>query len=76
MSVKNFNQIRGVAFPPLPKGRGFHAITLDEKIWIGTDIEITIVRVCGGKVRIGIEAPPHVIITRPDEEEDEDEYTA
>jgi carbon storage regulator len=36
----------------------------NESIDIGPDIRITIVRVNGGKVRVGIEAPSHVQITR------------
>ena len=36
----------------------------DETIMIGDDIEITIVDVRGEKVRIGINAPPHVPVHR------------
>jgi len=35
-----------------------------EKIKLGDQITVTIVRVSGDKVRIGIEAPPDVIILR------------
>jgi carbon storage regulator len=37
---------------------------LGEKIRIGHDITITVVRVQGDKVRIGIEAPPDVAVFR------------
>jgi carbon storage regulator len=35
-----------------------------EKILIGDDIELTVVRIDGNKVRIGIKAPDHVTIKR------------
>ena len=35
-----------------------------EKLVIGDDIIITVNRVAGHRVSIGIEAPPHVSITR------------
>lgn len=35
-----------------------------ERILIGKDIAITIVRVSGGTVRVGIDAPPHINIVR------------
>lgn len=37
---------------------------IGEKIRIGQDITITVVRVQGDKVRIGIEAPPDVAVFR------------
>lgn len=37
---------------------------LDEQIVIGGGIIITVVSIRGGKVRIGIEAPPNVSIQR------------
>lgn len=37
-----------------------------EVINIGKDIQLTIVEISGGKVRIGFEAPRDVEITRPD----------
>jgi carbon storage regulator len=37
---------------------------LDEQILIGDGIVITVVSIRGGKVRIGIEAPPNVSIHR------------
>lgn len=40
-----------------------------ERIRIGNDIEIMVVRVQGGAVRLGIDAPPHVAIARPDAKE-------
>ena len=36
----------------------------DETIMIGDDIEITVVDIRGGKVRLGINAPPHVPVHR------------
>ena len=36
----------------------------DETIIIGDDIEITIVDIRGDKVRLGINAPPHVPVHR------------
>jgi carbon storage regulator len=35
-----------------------------EKIKLGDAIEITVVRVCGNKVRLGIHAPPDVAVLR------------
>ncbi|MCA9152194.1 MAG: carbon storage regulator [Planctomycetales bacterium] len=35
-----------------------------EKIRLGDSIEITVVRVCGNKVRLGIQAPPDVAVVR------------
>jgi carbon storage regulator len=35
-----------------------------EKIRLGDDIVVTVVRVSGDKVRIGIEAPSNVIVLR------------
>jgi carbon storage regulator CsrA len=36
----------------------------DEQIMIGNDITVTVVRVHGNRVRIGIAAPRHVRVTR------------
>ncbi len=36
----------------------------DESIMIGDDVEITIVDVRGEKVRLGINAPPHIPVHR------------
>lgn len=36
----------------------------DEKIMIGNDIEITLVRIRGGSVRIGIDAPREIRVVR------------
>ena len=41
-----------------------------EKLLIGKDISITVVRIVGGGVRLGIEAPPEMVVVR---EELEDE---
>jgi len=35
-----------------------------ERIWIGDEISITVVRVSGGGVRIGIEAPHELPVVR------------
>lgn len=37
---------------------------MGERIWIGDEIAITVVRVNGAGVRIGIEAPPHLAVMR------------
>ena len=42
-----------------------------EKIKLGDDITITVVRVSGDRVRIGIEAPKDLIILRRELEEEE-----
>lgn len=36
----------------------------NERLFVGDHIVITIVRVAGGKVRVGIEAPPDVQVQR------------
>ncbi|MBI3837596.1 MAG: carbon storage regulator [Planctomycetia bacterium] len=35
-----------------------------ERIRLGDSIIVTVVRVAGDKVRLGIEAPPHVLVLR------------
>ena len=35
-----------------------------ERIKLGDSIIVTVVRVAGDKVRLGIEAPPHLLILR------------
>jgi carbon storage regulator len=40
-----------------------------EKVCLGENIVLTIVRVAGDKVRIGIEAPPDVVVLRTELDE-------
>jgi carbon storage regulator len=35
-----------------------------ERVWIGDDIAVTIVKLAGGGVRLGIEAPPKYVVVR------------
>jgi len=35
-----------------------------ERIWIGEDISVTVVRITGGGVRLGIEAPSEMPVVR------------
>ena len=37
---------------------------IGERIWIGDDISVTVVRITGGGVRLGIEAPPELPVVR------------
>lgn len=36
----------------------------NERIRLGNEIVVTVVRVAGDKVRLGIQAPPHVLVLR------------
>jgi carbon storage regulator len=36
----------------------------NERIRLGDSIVVTVVRVAGDKVRLGIQAPPHVLVLR------------
>jgi carbon storage regulator len=35
-----------------------------QRIWIGDEISVTVVRISGGAVRLGIEAPPQMPVAR------------
>jgi carbon storage regulator len=35
-----------------------------ERIKLGDSIVVTVIRVTGDKVRLGIEAPPHILVLR------------
>ncbi|MCU0877020.1 MAG: carbon storage regulator [Pirellulaceae bacterium] len=35
-----------------------------ERIWIGDEISVTVVRIAGGGVRLGIDAPTHLAVVR------------
>jgi carbon storage regulator len=37
---------------------------IGERIWIGDDIAVTVVRITGGGVRLGIEAPAELPVVR------------
>jgi carbon storage regulator len=37
---------------------------LGEKVYVGSDITITLLEVMGSRIRIGIEAPPHIRVLR------------
>jgi len=37
---------------------------VSERIWIGDEICVTIVRINGNAVRVGIDAPPHLSVMR------------
>ncbi len=37
---------------------------VSERIWIGDEISVTIVRINGNAVRIGIDAPSHLAVIR------------
>jgi carbon storage regulator len=41
----------------------------NERIRVGDSVVVTVVRVSGDKVRIGIEAPPHVRVLRDELEQ-------
>ena len=42
----------------------------NERIRVGASVVVTVVRVSGDKVRIGIEAPPHVRVLRDELEQE------
>jgi carbon storage regulator len=42
----------------------------NERIRVGDSVVVTVVRVSGDKVRIGIEAPPHVRVLRDELEQE------
>ena len=35
-----------------------------ERVWIGERLSVTVVRIAGGGVRLGIEAPPEMAVVR------------
>ena len=45
----------------------------NERIRVGDSVVVTVVRVSGDKVRIGIEAPPHVRVLRDELSDELDE---
>src|SRR3954452_402786 len=50
----------------LPRKRAMLVLTrkLMEKVYIGSDICVTVVRLEGGQVRLGIDAPRNIPVTR------------
>ena len=42
----------------------------NERIRVGDSVVVTVVRVSGDKVRIGIQAPPHIRVLRDELEDD------
>lgn len=48
----------------------------DESILIGDEIKVTIVDIRGDKVRVGIEAPRHILVDRAEVRVLRDEQTA
>ena len=42
----------------------------NERIRVGDSVVVTVVRVSGDKVRIGIQAPPHVRVLRDELDDD------
>ncbi len=47
-----------------------------ERIWIGENISVTVVRITGGGVRIGIEAPTELAVVREELKHKLDESSA
>lgn len=45
----------------------------NERIRVGDSVVVTVVRVSGDKVRIGIEAPPNVRVLRDELDDDSDD---
>jgi carbon storage regulator len=59
--------------PGIHQGRGSMLVLSrkqNERIRVGESVVVTVVRVSGDKVRIGIEAPPHVRVLRDELEEE------
>ena len=37
-----------------------------QRVFIGNSVEVTILEIRGGNVKLGILAPPDILVTRPD----------
>ena len=49
---------------------------IGERILIGENISVTVVRIAGGAVRLGVEAPPELAVIRQELKEQMDEAEA
>jgi len=49
---------------------------VSERIWIGDEICVTIVRINGNAVRVGIDAPPHMSVVRDELKQRQDPSSA
>ena len=59
---------------PNPQGKESNMLVLsrkeNERIWIGDNISVTVVRIAGGGVHLGIEAPEEIPIVREELKEE------